>query len=86
MSEESYASPRAVGHSSCAVAFWSLSSDGRMSFDPLHGGIYKFPQSSVSCLPNKIDHWVVECKGTVHVASQDFMGPSKLDSNGGMVY
>ena len=27
-----------------------------MSFDPLHGGTYQFPQSSVSCLPNKFDY------------------------------
>ena len=38
LSEESYVSHRAVGYRSCAIAFWGGSSDGRMSFDPLHGG------------------------------------------------
>ena len=37
LSQEAYVFPRAMGESSCAVAFWGCSSDGRMSFNPLHG-------------------------------------------------
>ena len=38
LSEETYVFPRAVGYSSCAVAFSGGSSNRRMSFNPLHGG------------------------------------------------